>query len=196
MRTCPPGRTPRPSFAPRVLVACNWGGNSAGSPGMADGHHRLDFVVVGHSQRRPGLAPVEARHAVDDQAHRRPLQRQVLEGRSGVEGVHGIRPAIPREDLVREHHDQHRRAVAPGLVRLHQQPEEGRPVRRIAVGIQEPPLLFVVRRRRPAAASNSRINSALSSGSPFIERGDQRLTNSLSMGYSGVRWRFHREGWP
>ena len=127
------------------LASLQLGRQFGGVAGMADGHHGLDFVIVRHPERRPGFAPVEARHAVDDQAHRRPLQRQVLEGRSGVEGVHGIRPAVPREDLVREHHHQHRRPVAPCLVRLHQQPEESRPVRRVAVGIQEPPLLFVVR---------------------------------------------------
>src|SRR5262249_13162647 len=55
------------------------GRGRGGTPGMAAGYHRLDVVTVGPAERRPGLAAVEARHAVDDQAHRRPLQRQVLE---------------------------------------------------------------------------------------------------------------------
>ena len=65
-------------------------------------------------------------------------RRQVLEGRPGVESVHRVGPAVAGEDLVRER-----------LVGLLQQAEERRPVRRVAQGVEEPPLLFVVGRTAP-----------------------------------------------
>ena len=87
---------------------------------------------------------IEAGHAMHDQAHRRSLKREVFEGGTGVESMHWIRVAVFLEDFVREYHDQHGCSVAPGLVRLHEQSEEGWPVGRVAMGIEEPPLLLVV----------------------------------------------------
>jgi hypothetical protein len=71
-------------------------------------------------------------------------------GRARVVGVHRIRLAVAREDLVGEHHHEDAGAVTPGAIPLAQEVEEGRPVRTLAVRIEEAPFLLVVRRRRPA----------------------------------------------
>ena len=125
-------------------------GEVGGVAGMADRDHGLDGVVVGDRERGAGAVVVEAHHAVDDEPHGAALQRQVLERGAGVEAVHGVRLAVPGEDLVREHDDQHAGPVAPGAVALGEEIEERRPVRALAVRIEKAPLLLVVARRRPA----------------------------------------------
>ncbi len=87
---------------------------------------------------------------MDDQAHHCPLQREVLPGGAGIVQVDRVRCPRVREVFVSQHHDEHRRLLAPALIARGEQLKEGRPVFRSVAGEQEAPLLLVAGRGGPA----------------------------------------------